>query len=591
MTIERCVRLIVTILVAIGILLGPFTLAVQAGGNGSGQDPAWEKLSPDLRSMLASNKHGTVPVIVQMDATDSTAALQVGDKPEHKAKGALEKHGGAATESLGIVRGASGRISIDRLSVLSREPGVRYITRDVLLTPAGSPFISDMVDSTTRMAGRQKSPKGDGGSPFSGDMVDFTRAVNAEAVWDKGVDGSGVTVAVIDSGVEPLPHGVDPNRLVASIDLVKGSRKLDDPGGHGTHVAGIIAGQGDDWSGIAPEANIVSVRVVNDKGIARMSTVIKGIQWVVQNRKTYGIDIVNISLGAPATGSYKNDPLAAAVEIAWHAGLVVVVSAGNQGPAAGTVSTPGYDPYVVTVGAVDMNATEKRGDDVISWFSSRGPTNDGLAKPDVVAPGRKMVSTRVPKSYLDRLLPDRVVDKSYFRLTGTSQAAAVVSGVAALLLDKNPRLTPDDVKARLMSSATSITGFDANSAGAGYVDASRAVEGDIAKRKQSARPADSLAVLVLPWIKGKSPLVWKDLSFNGGVDSRGIRWGNITWDNITWDNITWDNITWDNITWDNVTWDNITWDNITWDNVTWDNVTWDNVTWDNITWDTVGRLD
>ncbi len=593
MTLTKWARPGVVLLIVLGLLLSPFTVAAQSGGPGSDRDADAKKVSPELRSLLASNARGAIPVIVQMDAGGGSAP-GTGRKPEDDAKEKIERHGGAASKSLGIIRGAGGEVSLDRLAALSREPGVRYVSYDSVLVPMGS--------------------------PFTGDMVDFAAALNADEVWEKGILGSGVTAAVLDSGVEPGPHGVDPRRVVASVDLVNATKKTPDPGGHGTHVAGIIAGQDTAWSGIAPRANIVSVRVTNDKGVARKSTVIRGIQWAVQNRKAYGIRILNISLGAPATTSYTQDPLAAAVELAWHAGLVVVASAGNGGPAAKTISTPGYDPFVVTVGAVDMNGTQDKKDDIPAFFSSRGPTIDGLAKPDVVAPGRKMVSTRVVGSYLDQLYPDRVVNNYYFRLSGTSQAAAAVSGVAALMLSANPRLTPDQVKQGLMASASKMNGYDANAVGAGHVDASKAVKGEsnesrsdgsrsdssrsdesrsdksksersksgkskLGDQSQSARPADAFALLVLPLIKGNSPLVWKDLKYNGGVDSQGILWKNVTWDNVTWDNVTWDNLAWDNVAWDNVAWDNLAWDNVAWDNVAWDNVAWDNPKWDNVSWD------
>ncbi|MBI2953686.1 MAG: S8 family serine peptidase [Chloroflexi bacterium] len=555
---QRVVKLLANVITAVVLLLGPSTLAAQEGRTSPRQDADWSKLSIELRQALTSNAAGEVNIIVQMSAPSPISS--VSDKPERDAKGKIAKHGGVASRSLGIVGGASGKINLRRLAALSREPAVRYISLDARLVATGG--------------------------PYGGDLIDYTKALNADDVWATGFSGSGVTVAVLDSGVAALPNGIDPRRLVASIDLVGGPPSSPDPGGHGTHVAGIAAGRDANWSGIAPEANIASVRVIDRNGNARMSTVIQGIQWAVQNRKAYGIRVLNLSLGGPAFGSYRQDPLAAAVEVAWHAGIMVVAAAGNLGPGAGTIVTPGHDPYIVTVGGLDMNATASRADDLPLSYSSRGPTNDGLTKPDVVAPGRKIVSTRVVGSFLDKLLPDRVVDDVYFRLSGTSQAAAAVSGVAALMVNAAPGITPDQAKRRLMVSASAIRGYDANTVGAGYVDAAGAVRSK-ANGRQSIRPADSFAVVALPLIKGRTPLVWKDLSYNGGVDSRGTAWSNVTWDNVTWDNVTWDNVTWDNVTWDNVTWDNVTWDNVTWDNVTWDNVTWDNVTWDNVTWDNV----
>ncbi|MDO8690129.1 MAG: S8 family serine peptidase [Dehalococcoidia bacterium] len=540
-------RHFIYLFVAMALIIGPAAGSVQAGGPGGNTQS--EKISPELRAMLTSNPNGDAGIIVEMRDTVATPVRTSADKPENRAKDRIEQRGGRDAKPLGIVRGASGKISLGQLAQLSLDPDVRYISYDTPLTPQGS--------------------------PYSGDMVDFSKALNADQVWATGVSGKGVTVAVIDSGVQPLPAGINNGQLVASVDLITGKNSIGDPGGHGTHVAGVIAGSHSGWSGVAPSARIASVRVIDDASRAMKSTVIMGIQWAVQNRKAYGIRVINLSLGAPATMSYTQDPLAGAVEFAWHAGIVVVAAAGNNGPAAGTIQAPAYDPYVITVGAMDMSGTADRTDDVLAFFSSRGPTIDGLAKPDVAAPGRKILSTRVPGSTLDMLFPDRIIQNDYLRLSGTSQAAAAVSGVVALMLSANPMMTPDQVKQQLKASASKVTGFDANAVGAGYVNATGAVKFSGAQVSQSARPADSFALAVLPLIKGKAPLVWKDLGYNGGVDSLGRAWSNVAWDNVAWDNIAWDNTAWDNTAWDNTAWDNTAWDNTAWDNTSWDNTSWD----------------
>ena len=577
-------RHFIYLFVAMLLVVGPATASVQAGGPGSNGNPQWEKVSPELRAMLASNPGAVANIIVEMRDTGAIPVPAKANRPENLAKGKIELHGGKDARPLGIIRGASGKISLSQMALLSQDPDVRYISYDTPLTPNGS--------------------------PYSGDMVDFSKALNADQVWATGVTGKGVTVAVIDSGVRPLPAGINNGQLVASLDLIAGRNSIDDEGGHGTHVTGVIAGSHSGWSGVAPAARIASVRVIDASGRAMKSTVIQGIQWAVLNRKAYGIRVINLSLGAPATTSYTQDPLAGAVEFAWHAGIVVIAAAGNSGPTAGTIQAPAYDPYVITVGAMDLNGTSTRTDDVLAFFSSRGPTIDGLAKPDVAAPGRKILSTRVRGSTLDMLFPDRRV-MNYLRLSGTSQAAAAVSGVVALMLSANPMMTPDQVKQQLMSSASKVAGYDANAVGAGSVNALEAVKYPSRNVRQSARPADSFAVAVLPLIKGKSPLAWKDPGYNRGADSAGTPWSNVTWDNVAWDNVTWDNVAWDNVAWDNVAWDNVAWDNVTWDNIAWgktawdntawdntawdntawDNTAWDNTTWDNTSWDSAGSLD
>jgi serine protease AprX len=272
--------------------------------------------------------------------------------------------------------------------------------------------------------------------------------------------------------------------------------------------------------------------------------------------------------------------MAAAVEIAWLRGLVVVAAAGNTG---GPPDSPGADPYVITVGATDDVATTAVGDDVVGWFSSYGTPPGSTAKPDLVAPGRRIVSIRAPGSTLDRQLSDRVVTTSngstYFRLSGTSMATGVVSGAAALLLQQQPGLSPDQVKAVLTATARPFgqtSGVRSNPAaiGAGSLDAHAAVT---AARRPPAnrghRPADGTARVLHPALYGQA-LTWLNPLANG------IQWTLLTWSNLAWDNIAWENLAWDNIAWDNIAWDNLAWDNIAWDGSRWTNLAWDNLAWD-----------
>ena len=217
----------------------------------------------------------------------------------------------------------------------------------------------------------------------------------------------------------------------------------------------------------------MSVKVAGWDGATDVSTVIAGLQWVVSNRARFGIRVVNLSWGTDASTGYGADPLDRAVERAWQAGLVVVVSAGNQGPGPGTISKPGDDPFVITVGAANTHDTASPADDSVADFSSRGPTADGLAKPDLVAPGVSIVSDRAPGSTVDTFHPLARVGPSLFKGSGTSQAAAVVSGVAARMLDVDPTLTNDEIKGVLVATADPrVTG---PGAGAGIVDAAGAV--------------------------------------------------------------------------------------------------------------------
>ena len=449
----------------------------------------------------------------------------------------------------------------------------------------------------------------------------YPRVVNADQAWLQGATGRGVTVAILDSGVATDPDLVQPtNRILASVNFAD-QRVTRDPGGHGTHVAGIVAGNGTrsagEFVGIAPDADIVDVRVLDSAGSGRISSVVRGIEWVVAHQATYHIRVINLSLGAPVTVSYRTDPLSAAVEIAWQRGLVVVAAAGNSGPRRDTVISPGTDPYVITVGATDDAGTVSRGDDTLAPFSAWGAA-EGNAKPDLVAPGRRIVSLRVPGSALDTLFPDRVVTAqngaTYIRLTGTSMATPVVSGAVALLLEGRPDLTPDQVKA-LLTQTTQSYGQDSGvplpdpiadgsglldvaaalSAATGTAQSSSLVPGgtipggivpqstppptqDLPRANRGLRPADGFARALFSVLYG-TPLRWKDLTLGG------IPWETLTWDSVAWDSVAWDNFAWDSVAWDSVAWDSVAWDSIAWDSVAWDSVAWDSVAWDTLTLD------
>ena len=398
-------------------------------------------------------------------------------------------------------------------------------------------------------------------------------ATNAPKAWSQfGVSGKGIGVAVLDSGVANHPDLG--SRLVARVDVTDGESN-GDPGGHGTHVAGLIAGDGTSsggaWTGTAPQANIVSVRVIDSTGHATLSWVFSGMQWVLKNRSTYNIKIANLSFGATAMSSYQNDLLASAAEMLYFAGLTVVVAAGNAGPGPSTVTTPGTDPFVISVGASDDGGSPIVATETIAVWSSRGPTAyDGIAKPDLVAPGRRMISLRAAGSTLDTLYPDRRVTApgatvaQYFQLSGTSMAVPVVAGIAALYLERNPDATPRRVKQQLTGTAFPLLGVAATDQGAGVVDAFAALNALPQPMSYTRYPASSaFATQIYSKVYGQ-PIVWRDPSFNGGVDQNGITWQNITWQNITWQNITWQNIVWEAFTWPNITWQDITWQNVTW---------------------------
>jgi serine protease AprX len=550
--------------VVLSLLIGQGTVlssAVYAKG------PDWGKIHPALQEAMANNPSGKFDVIVEMEPDTGPGKGGHGNgnayghaKRAQEALDLIRQNGGEAGNSLALVSAASGRLPAGKIEALSKKESVAQI------------YLNGQFDAT--------------------DMGDLSNVypglIRADEVWALGYTGAGVTVAVLDSGVAPANDLTQPtSRLLASVDFVETWFGHRDPGGHGTHVAGIIAGNGYDsdgaLKGVAPEANIVSVRVINGHGKARASAIIAGIQWCVDNSETYNIRVMNLSLGGTPSGSYKNDLLAAAVEMAWRAGIVVVTAAGNHGPGVGSISTPGHDPFNIAVGAIDDKGTPDPSDDEVPYFSARGPTLDGNSKPDILAPGRKIISLYAPTSYLDGALPGRRMlsrlSRPYFRLTGTSMAAPVVSGVVALLLQKRPNLKPDQVKSILTDTARSVSG-SSHTVGAGVVDAYAALTSNqIGVGNTGLRPADSFCRNIYDLIYGQ-PLSWKDPNYMG-----------IDWENLGWDNLGWDNLAWDNLGWDNLGWDNLGWDNLGWDNLGWDAGEWDSINESGVPWETVIELD
>jgi serine protease AprX len=534
----------------------------------------WEKIDPGLRALMESDPRGSFEVIVE---AQDLSAVGRGSQPGQSAGRAhqlIRLAGGKPGNSLGLIGGASGEMKANAIANLSRNPYVAYISHNRSF---------DAMDVSAQL-GQVSAPTGQAVAST------YTEAVGAPQVWNLGYTGRGVGVAILDSGVAASNDlRLPTNRLVASVDFVDSAQPgFTDPGGHGTHVAGIVAGNGYDsagelagaYKGVAPGANIISVRVIGSDGSAKLDAIIKGIEWSVVNRQAYNIRVINLSLGGIPNGPYVSDPLSTAVEIAWHAGIVVVVAAGNNGPGAGTLSTPGRDPYVITVGAVDDMGTASLTDDLIGSFSGRGPTYDGLEKPDVVAPGRRIVSLRSPGSTLDQQLPDRVTPlvsspSTYFRLTGTSMSTPVVSGIIALMLERNPALTPDQVKFILTKTALgvpSVTTDVRNTVGYGSANAYAAVTSNhIDKANRGRRPSNSFARTVRPLIEGQ-PLVWKDPWANS------INWGSINWGSINWGTATWDNLDWDSINWGSINWGSINWGTIT-QETTWNSTHQDSVPW------------
>jgi serine protease AprX len=484
---------------------------------------------------------------------------------------AVARAGGRVTADLPLVDGVAARVPAAGLAALAADPATSGVTMD-----RRGRFVEYAYDDTTTAS-------------------NFARTSQATRAWADGNYGRGVGVAVIDTGVSPMPDLA--GRLVHGPDL-SGEGTTIDSYGHGTVMAGAIAGNGNDsvsrsggaFTGIAPMSHIVSVKTAGRNGVVDVSTILQAMHWVSAYREQYNIRVLNLSWGVGSTQSPSADPLNYAVQRLWAQGIVVVVAAGNSGPNPGSVTKPGDDPVVLTVGAFNDQGDADPANDSIPGWSSRGPTAAGHAKPDLVAPGRTIISARAYGSVVETNNPKALLPPSYIKGSGTSQAAAVTSGAAALLLAARPGLTPDQVKALLMGSAAPISGVAGSTQGRGRLQLAGALTAPAPTGGSTPTPG---ATGVLP--SGASGLGQIEHSrggrnvvascngvqteIRGEIDVRCERWAPQAWSGITWKGDAWTGITWKGSEWTGITWKGVGWSDATWNGITWKGGTWNTGTW------------
>ena len=543
------------------------------------------KLDPSL-TLLAESVTGESGVIIEFNDERDAARL-------------IKNHGGKAGRRLGILNARVGRLPNSFIKRLSNHPAVKRISLD-----------RDVEGAVARTA----------------------VTIGARAVQElMGYSGAGIGVAIVDSGVTGWHDDLTAangqgQRVSHFMDFVNGRTESYDDWGHGTHVAGIVGGNGADTLGVrrsvAPDANIIALKALDNQGHGTISSIIAAIDYAVANKDALNIRVINLSLGAGVFESYETDPLTLAAKRAVEAGLVVVAAAGNLGKAAnglpqyGAITAPGNAPWVLTVGASSTMGTVRRQDDEIAPYSSRGPTMyDYAAKPDLVAPGSGTISLSDPLStfYTTKaqyLMMGQVQTSyaPYLVLSGTSMSAPAVAGTVALMLQANPYLSPNMVKAILQFTSQVYPGYNYLTQGAGFLNARGAVQ--LAEYFRSAQPGSHY-----PSMTGWSRhIFWGNRRVSGGVlTPNGNAWGtelpwgapataagaNIVWgencldpacDNIVWgNNVVWgndgdDNIVWGNDDDDNIVWGNSDGDNIVWGNGDDDNIVWGNGDDDNIVW-------
>ena len=397
-----------------------------------------------VSAMLAMTSLGAAPL-----PPASARVIVQGVSVEQAAAAVLANHG-RVTDKIDIIKSVIADVPKANLEQLAKAAGVVRVTLD------------RAVKTSMTLAGQDDQEEA---------MFKYSKAVGAKEVWQTGNLGQDVTVAFLDSGIDPTmvslrlgPYSLQ-NRFLSYYDAIgdktyeptKLLKSPRDPNGHGTHVAGIVGNADKEenfYQGIAPAANLVAVRVLDETGMGTYADVLRGLNWVVQNKDRYDIRVLNISMYATPVAPYWADPYNLAVMAAWQAGIVVVASAGNGGPDPLSVGVPGNTPYIITVGAFTDNYTpNKLGDDYMPPFSASGPTLDAFIKPDLIAPGAHIPSLMRNNSYLADEYPENRIKGHYFKMSGTSMSAAVVSGIVALMLKDNPELTPDQVKYHLTMTA------------------------------------------------------------------------------------------------------------------------------------------
>lgn len=628
---------------------------------------------PAGASTTGSGKPTAVIVRARIGATDSAAAEVV----------AL---GGRVGRILSIIDGFAATVPSDRVAELRSDPSVVSVTPDAAMRPMGkkpkdttttttpettattsAPETTTTTTESTKEKGKAKG--NDTTPPFAtapasiaalgydtttdmGSSSAITQMVGAQGAWAAGITGRGIGIALIDTGVTQVP-GLDQGQVVDGPDLSFDSQNSNlahrDAYGHGTHMASLLVGRDagavagpvngcstcldartgysdtTKFVGVAPDATLINVKVGAADGSADVSQVIAAIDWVVQHRNDQGFNIrvINLSYGTNSSQSFTIDPLAYAAEVAWRHGIVFVASGGNDGRHTSSLASPAYDPTILAVGGDDPMGTLDLADDTVPDFA----TNGSWYRPvDVAAPATHVLGLRVPGSYVDSL-SDNVgkVGTRFQRGSGTSQAAAITSGVVALTLQKFPNATPDGTKQLIRRTTGNLkvselddwyrlyagqgvpnatlaittawppsttspgtftlgkgTGtIEATRGGSHVTDGTTVLEGEIDIFGRSWRGKDWAADA----FAGRS---WRGGEWNGSVWTgdgwNGRSWRDATWTSLSWAGRSWREIAWDGRSWRDATWDGRSWRDADWSGRSWREADWSQSTWSSASW-------
>jgi serine protease AprX len=540
---------------------------------------------------------GHSTVIVQAMAGERSAAAKL-----------VRSVGGEVGRPLNVINGFSARVPSSAVRSLSRSSSVRAVTPNGRVTLNSH---ANVIPGTGK-----------------GTSYDVTQAIGARRLWEQGYTGSGVDVALIDSGVVPVRGLRQPGKVIYGPDLSWESRAKNlrhlDTYGHGTHMAGLITGREGpagaayhlnthNHFGVAPDSRLISIKVADAKGLTDVTQVIAAIDWVIAHRNDAGMNIrvLSLSFGTDGTQTYLLDPLSFAVERAWKKGIVVVAAAGNTGFGDLSLNNPAFNPFVIAVGATDTKGTKSISDDVVPSWSTTGNI---LRNPDVVAPGTSVVSYRNRMSYIDKHHKEGRIGRRYFKGSGTSQATAVTSGAVALLLDRRPNLKPDQVKKALTATATRLPKASSRAQGRGLLNLPAAnTYSSFFLSGQLHLPGTGLGSLLgargsniisssglplvgekdifgQPWLATTITNLGNSLGglFNGTLLSGlgfvsdpvlGLVWATVGWEQNDWSGSRWTDESWTGSRWTGSRWTGSRWTGSRWTGSRWTGDNWSSASW------------
>jgi serine protease AprX len=535
-------RGLVTLMAAVLVLGIP--LAASAGGKAGNSDPSQETyISPGMLAQADKHPNKFIHVIVTSNG---------GDLPKSQI---LDKTLGSVDRQLGLIDGISLDLRANRLAQLAKIPGLT-ITPDAPAHPTGSAYTSKQLwVANTGIDKLWNAPVAPNSSKTQSDLT-------------------APTIAIVDSGVDASKVADFGGRVVQQVNLTTlPNNSPGDGRGHGTFVAGIAGGQAPGYDGASPKSNIVSLDVMDDTGTARTSDVIAAAQWILANKDKYNIKVANFSLHASNPSSFTRDPLDKAVEKLWFGGVTVVAAVGNYGlpnGPSGVPYAPGNDPFVITVGAADMDGNPNPMNDTAPSWSAYGYANDGFRKPEVAADGRYMVGPIPAGSTLAAQKAANMVSSGYIQLSGTSFAAPIVAGIAAQIIARNPSWGPDQIKGALMATARPTPSAVPGSLGLGEVNAVRSVT----------------ATSVPNPNKALEQFLTSDSSGGGLPVFDTVSWSDTAKANVSWDAVSWSDVSWGDSALATVSWADVSWSDVSWaDSLSTAAVSWADVSWSDVSYE------